>query len=240
MTEIRKNVAESTPLMAVVGATDFAVERVRAVAANAEHFQEEVEKRFAALETVPEKVQARIKKLDAKAVQQAPALAVSRALEAAGKVEARYEKLAERGKELFDRVAEQKATQELLKQGKVTISRTRAAVTTARKAVDETAHAARSVVTVGRRQAGKAADEVTAEVAESVAATEKVVAQRTRTTRSAAKGAATAVRKRAVGTRSAAKGAATSARKTAAKAVEAVEAAAEKIGDEEAPAKPAE
>jgi hypothetical protein len=245
MTEIRKNVTEATPLMAMVGATDLAVERVRAVAANADHWQEqwqgEVEKRFAALEEVPAHLQARVKKLDTKAVQQVPALAVARALEAAGKVEAEYEKLAERGKELVDRIGDQKATQELIHSGKVTISRTRAAVTTARKAVDETAHAAANVVHVGRRQAEKAVDEVGAEVAESVAATEKVVAQRGRTTRTAVKGATTAARKRAVGTRTATKRATTSVRKTAAKAVEAVEAAAEMVGDEapEAP-KPAE
>jgi heparin binding hemagglutinin HbhA len=228
MTEIRKNVTESTPLRAVVGATDYAVERARAAVAGAGHLQEEAEKALAALETVPATFQARVKKLDAKSVQQVPSLAVARALEVAGKVEASYERFAVRGKELIERVSNQKATQDLIKQGKVTVSRTKAAVTTARKAVDETASAARGVVTLGRREVGAAV----AEVEQSVAATEKVVAERTMGTRSAAKDVASSVRKRAVTTRTAVKGVATSARKTAEKAVEAVEVTAEKIGDE--------
>jgi heparin binding hemagglutinin HbhA len=231
MTDIRKNVTESTPVMAVVGATDYAVERVRVAAANAGHLHDEVEKTFAALETVPATLQARVKKLDAKSVQQMPALAVARALEAAGKVEEFYEQLAARGKKLIDRVTHQKATQDLLAQGKVTVSRTKAAVTTARKAVDETTSAALGVVHLGRQEAGEAV----AEVEKSVAATEKVVAARTRRTRvaaqEAAKEAGTTARKRAVSTRSAVKGAATSARKTAESAVEAVEETVEKIGD---------
>lgn len=227
MTDIRKNVTESTPVMAVVGATDYAVERVRAAAANAGHLQDEVEKTIAALETVPATLQARVKNLDAKSVQQVPALAVARALEAAGKVEESYEQLAARGKKLIDRVTHQKATQDLLKQGKVTVSRTKAAVTTARKAVDETTSAALGVVHLGRHEAGEAV----AEVEKSVAATEKVVAARTRRTRVAAQDAATTVRKRAVTTRRAVKGAATSARKTAESAVEAVEETVETIGE---------
>lgn len=229
MTDIRKNVTESTPVLAVVGATDFAVERVRAAAANAGALQGEVEKTFAALETVPATLQARVKKLDAKSVQQAPSLAVARALEAAGKVEEWYEQFAARGKKLIDRVVNQKATQDLMNQGKVTISRTKAAVTTARKAVDETTSAALGVVHIGRHEAAEAA----AEIEQSVAATEKVVAARTRRTRVAAQGAAATARKRAVTTRSAVKGAATSVRKTAESAVEAAGETVEAIGDVE-------
>jgi hypothetical protein len=228
ITDIRKNVSESMPIMAVVGATDYAVERMRHVTSDASVLRGEVEKTFAELEKVPAAWQARMRNIDPKAVQQVPALAVARALEAAGKVEASYEQFAARGKELLDRVAHQKATQELIHQGKVTVTRGKAAVTTARKAVDETAHAARGVVTIGRRDAAGAL----AEVEQSVAATEKVVAQRTRRTRVAAKGVTTTARTRAVSTRSAAKGVATSARKTAEKAVEAVEAAVEQVGDD--------
>ena len=62
---------------------------------------------------------------------------MARALELAGRAEIGYEGLAERGKVVVERVRSQKATQDLIDQGKVTISRTKAAVTTARKAVDE-------------------------------------------------------------------------------------------------------
>jgi hypothetical protein len=236
ITDIRKNVTESMPVLAVVGATDFAVGRVRAAAASAANLQAEVEKAVSGWETLPAQVQAQLAKIDVKTVQNVPALAVSRAVEAAGRAEKEYEKLAARGKELIERVTEQPATQEFVKQGKVTISRTKAAVTVARKAVDDTTAAARSVVTVGRREAGAVVDAVEAEVADSVAATEKVVAQRTRVTRSAAKAAATTARKRAASTRTATKGAVTSARKAAEKGVAAAEAAAESVGtDPEAP-----
>lgn len=231
MTDIRKNVTEATPLLAVVGATDYAVERVRAAAAGAGALQEEVEKTLAAIETVPATLQARVRKLDAKSVQQAPSWAVSRALEVAGKVEASYEQFAARGKQLIERVGHQRATQNLIKQGKVTISRTKAAVTTARKAVDETRSAALGVVTLGRREAGEAA----ADIEQSVAATEKVVAERTKGTRVAAKRTVTTARKHKVTTRSAVKGAATSARKTVESAVEAAVDAVEQVGEKVEP-----
>jgi len=227
LTDIRKNVTDSTPLLAVVGVTDYALQRVREVAANAASLQQEVERTLSALEGVPATVQARVQKLDAKSVQQVPALAVARALEAAGKVEASYEGFALRGKQVLGSVSRQQATQDLLKQGKITVSRTRAAVTTARKAVDETAAAALNVVIVGRREAG----DVAADVEKSVAATEKVVAQRT-ATKQAAKTATATARRRTGSARTAVKAAGTSARKTAAKATEAVEASANKIGKE--------
>jgi len=238
ITEIRKNVAESTPLMAVVGATDYAVERVRAAAKDASARRGEFAERVQALEKVPALVEERVRKIDTKSVQAVPAAAVARALEAAGRFEQSYEKLAVRGKELLDRVGRQQATQDLLKQGKVTISRTRAAVTTARKAVDETTTAALSAVHLGRQEAAGAI----AEVAESVAATEKVVEERTKATRIAVNRSAATARKRAVGVRGAAKSAVTSARKTAEKAAEAAEATAATIGEEPPAAaeKPAE
>jgi hypothetical protein len=128
---------------------------------------------------------------------------------------------------LLDRVARQQATQDLIKQGKVTLSRTRAAVTTARKAVDDTVDAALSAVNISRHEAAEVIDGV----ADSVAATEKVVEERTRTTRAAAQRAASTARKRAVGTRTVTRGAVTSARKTAEKAVDAAGAAVAEVGD---------
>lgn len=239
MTEIRKNVAESTPLLAVVGATDYAVERVRAAAKDASHLQVEFASRVQALEKVPALVEQRVRNFDPKAVQAVPAAAVARALEAAGRVEQSYEKFAVRGKELIERVGHQQATQDLIKQGRATLTRTRAAVTTARKAVDETAAAALSAVNFGRHEAAEAAGEI----AGSVAATEKVVQERAQATRVVARRTAATARKRAVGVRSAAKGVATSAGRTAGQVVEAAEDAAATVGTEpeaEAAEKPAE
>jgi DNA-binding protein HU-beta len=238
ITEIRKNVTESTPLMAVVGATDYAVERVRTAASNAGHFQEEIERAIAQLETLPREWQTRLRELDAKTVQQAPVLVVHRAMEMATRMEESYERLAERGKVLLERASHTAPAQEFVKQGKVTLSRTRAAVTTARKALDDSTAAARGVITIGRREAGEVVTAVEAEVADSVAATEKVVAERTRGTRAAVQGVATTVRKRAVSTRTATRSAASSARRTARKAVEAVEAVAAQIGEDQPVAVP--
>jgi hypothetical protein len=239
--DIRKSVTGSTPVLAVVGATDLAVERVRKVAGDTAAFQAEVETRVTKLQEEVEKTVSAIdpawlqhlitKALDPKAIQagaqQVPALAVSRALEVAGQVESRYESLAARGKSLVGRVQSQKATQDLVSQGKATLSRSRAAVTTARKAVDDTTAAARGAVTIGRREA----KEAVTEVEQAVAGTEKAVARTTRGTRSAVKRTSTTARNRTATTRTSVKGAATSARKTATKAVDAAQAAAEKVGD---------
>ena len=260
--EIRKTVTESTPVLAVVGATDVVVERVRTTTSTAaaraekvqagleealttyqvelrkglEVAQAEVGKTVAAYQIGldPQRVQAKVvetvRHVPA-AVQQVPALAVSRALEVAGQVETGYAGLAERGKQLVERVRRQKPTQELVEQGKATLTRTRAAVTTARKAVDDTTAAARSAVVIGRREAGETAAAVEQTVEASVAQTEKVVAERTSGTRAAARRTTSTARKGTAATKKAAKAAATSASTTAEKAEKAAESAAEKVGD---------
>ena len=260
--EIRKSVTESTPVLAVVGATDVVVERVRTTTSTAaaraekvqagledalttyqvelrkglEVAQTEVGKTIAAYQIGldPQRVQTKVVEAVQSVpavVQQAPALAVSRALEVAGQVETSYVGLAERGKQLVERVRRQTPTQELVEQGKATLTRTRAAVTTARKAVDDTTAAARSAVAIGRREAGETAAAVEQTVEASVAQTEKVVAERTSGTRAAARRTTSTARKGTAATKKAAKDAATSARTTADKAEKAAESAAEKVGD---------
>jgi heparin binding hemagglutinin HbhA len=273
ITEIRKSVAESTPVLAVVGATDVVVERVRTTtstaAARAEKVQADLEdalttyqvelrkglevaqaevgKTLAAYQVGldPQRVQSKVGQTLKEAVQQVPAavqqvpvavqqvpvLAVSRALEVAGQVETGYAGLAERGKQLVERVRRQKPTQDLVEQGKATLTRTRAAVTTARRAVDDTTAAARSAVTIGRREAGETAEAVEQTLEASVENTERVVAQRTSGTRSATRRTTSTARKGTAATAKAAKTAAGSARTTAAKAAEATESAADKVGD---------
>jgi heparin binding hemagglutinin HbhA len=257
ITEIRTNVTGSTPVLAVVGATDVVVERLRTAATRAEKVQAGIEGAIGTYQTelrkgleaaqaelgktitayqvgldreTLQKAQARVQQVPA-TVQQVPALAVSRALEVAGQVETGYAGLAERGKVLVERVRRQKPTQDLLAQSKATVDRTRAAVTTARRAVDDTTAAAKSVVTIGRREAGETAAAVEETVEQSVAQTEEVVAKRTSGTRAAARRTATTARNRSTIARTTAKDAAGTARATAKKAAEAAEAAAEKIGD---------
>lgn len=237
-TQLPKSVTEATPVLAVVGVADATVERLRSAAKTATSLQSGIEaqvakaqaeaeariaKAQAAVEARRAKVQSAVEAFDAKAfadtAQQAPALAVSRALELAGKAEKGYEDLAARGKKLVDRLAAQKATQDLISQGKVTLSRTKAAVTTARKAVDSTTAAAMAAVTLGAKEAVEAVEE-----------TEKVVEGHVVATEEIAKTATATARKRAVRTRTAVKTASTSARKTASAAKKAAEDGAGKVG----------
>jgi hypothetical protein len=240
--DIRKSVGESTPVLALVGATDAAVHGARFLITNASTVQAEVEARVAKLQEQVEKavadfdakqLQARVaQRLDRKslqtAAQQFQTLAVSRALEFAGRAEAGYESLAERGKVVVERVRTQKATQDLVGQGKATVSRTRAAVTTARRAVDETATAALGAVRAGRSEsAGSAAtsgetDTATRESAGTAA---------TAATKAATK-RATATARKATSTRSTARGAGTGTRKTANGAAKAAEATADRSGQD--------
>jgi len=194
---------DPTPLYAVVGVTDLAVERVRAAVRSAGQAQVEAQKALS--------------DFDARATaQEVPTRAVAAALTFAGKAEAQYEELAKRGKSLYERVRTQRSTQDLLNQAGNTISRTKGAVTTARKAADDTATAVRGTLNVGRREA--------AEVAES---TEAAVG----TTRRAAKRTTTRAQKNAAATKSAAKGVRTSARKTAAASKTVAKDTADKVGD---------
>jgi heparin binding hemagglutinin HbhA len=124
-------------VLAVVGATDLAVERLRAAVGNAADVQAKLQE---SLE--PGRLAA--------VAQRVPAFAVAKALEVAGKAEAGYAEVAKRGNTLVRRVSSQQATQDLLTQGGTTLSRTKAAVTTARGSADETTTAARRTVTSAR------------------------------------------------------------------------------------------
>ncbi|WP_426565237.1 hypothetical protein ACPPVT_02755 [Angustibacter sp. McL0619] len=190
--DIRKTVTDTTPVLALVGATDLVVEKVRAVRTQASGVQLEID----------------VKSLQNRA-KHVPTQAVSKSIELAGKAEETYSDLAARGEKLVARIREQKATQDLLAQGKVTLSRGKAAVTTVRKAADETRTAAKSTLTIAKREVPTAAPE----------------------TKKAVKRTTTTAKKRAAATKSATKAATTSARKTAAATAQAATAAADKVGD---------
>jgi heparin binding hemagglutinin HbhA len=215
-----RNSTEPTPLYALVGATDLAVEGVRHALADAGRRQTEIQ---AQVEQQLEQLQAELtkrredvvkllgepKKLQAE-LEQVPGMVLGRTMEAAAKAETRYEELAERGKSLIERLRNQKATQDMITQGKVTISRTKAAVTTARHSAEEVVASARETIGIGKREA-----EAVAEVTKSSA---KAGAEAT--AQAAGETVATA-RRKVARTRTAAKSAAASVRKTAAAAVEA-------------------
>jgi hypothetical protein len=127
----------TTPLFAVVGVTDLAVQQVRAAAASAsslqQQFRSDVEARLVALDPKTLKAQA----------EQAPNRAVAKALEVAVKAEAAYEELARRGKDLVERVYPPSATPTFRDQAGSTLNRGRAAVT-------DTASAIRGTLSLGR------------------------------------------------------------------------------------------
>jgi heparin binding hemagglutinin HbhA len=200
----------STPLFAVVGVTDLAVERVRAAAASASAVQAQFEAKVTTFDPKTLRDQA----------QEVPTKAAGLALEAAGRAEVAYEELAKRGKNLVDRVRSQASTQDLVSQAGSTLSKGRAAVTVARKAADDTASALLGTLTVGRREAAAVVEETTVRADQAAKATQ---ASATKT--------ATTTRKRAAATKSAAKGAQTSATKTTGKAGTAAKTAAKKVGN---------
>jgi len=220
-TDSGRPTAVSTPLLAVVGATDLAVERIRAAASNASVVQAQFEARVSAVQADVEK---RVSEFDPKALraqaQEVPTKAAARALEVASKAEAAYGHLAERGQKLVDRVRSQASTQDLITQAGNTLSRGKAAVTVARRAADETASALLGTLNVGKREAAGVVDE-----------TGEAIEEAAEHTRTSARKAATTARKEAEATKSVVKGAETSAEKTATKARAAGRAAAKKVGD---------
>ena len=182
--DLRKTVADPTPVYAVVGVTDVAVEKLRSARARAA--------KGPILDT--KQVSTR--------VQQAPIEAMALTLGAAQRAEETYGELALRGKKLVDRVQRQQATQDLLAQGKVTISRGKAAATALRRGIEDTLPAAKSTLTVAKRDAsGAAAD------------TRRTAHTRTTATKTAAKRRATTAKTRTARVQSATRADSTAAGK---------------------------
>lgn len=211
----------TAPLFAVVGATDLAVQQVRAAAASAsslqQQFRSDVEARLVALDPKTLKAQA----------EQAPNRAVARALEVAVKAEAAYEELARRGKDLVERVYTQSESQAFRDQAGSTLNRGRAAVS-------DTASAIRGTLSLGRPGAAPAPEATPLNleaVQEAVAVGEggnqaDLTRRPTRTPRTATAAKKPAARKSAV------KATGASARKTASTGTRAAKAAAKKVGED--------
>jgi heparin binding hemagglutinin HbhA len=139
--DLRKSVTDTTAGYAVIGVTDLVVEKAReardAAVVQATHALGQIEKARGDLD---------VKALQAKA-QQAPARAVDRGLQLVAKVEEAYGDFAERGAQRVDQIKQQRATQELLAQGKVTLSRGKAAVTTVRQVAESAPSAIKDAAT---------------------------------------------------------------------------------------------
>jgi hypothetical protein len=211
----------TTPLFAVVGATDLAVERAREARLRADKVRSELAP--AAVQT-----RAQVALDEAKAL---PSKALNSGVATVDQVAKGYEDLADRGEKLVTRIKNQKATKDLVAQAETTLALGKGAVTTARKAVLDIRTSALATLTTGRHEAAHVAEIVIDTVAEDaeVAATDiKAAAKRTRT---AAKRTNTTATKAAKRTTSSAKATTTSARKTAATTTKATAKAAEKVGD---------
>jgi heparin binding hemagglutinin HbhA len=215
----------ATPLFAVVGVTDLAVERVREARLRAEKARTELQADLA-----PTAVQKRAEIVieDVKAL---PTKALNQGVATADQVTKGYEDLAVRGEKLVTRIKNQKATKDLVAQAETTLSLGKGAVTTARKAVLDVRSSALATFTTGRKEATHVAQIVVDTVAEDAefAATEvQASAKRTRTAAKRTTTTATKARKR---TATSAKATTTSAKKAAASTTKATAKAADKVGN---------
>lgn len=155
-----------------------------------------------------------------------------------GKAQESYGDLAVRGEKLLGRLRRQKATRDLLGQAGNTVMLSRGAVTTVRRAAQDTQRAALATLSTTRRESGQvldtaadaARDEATATATVAKASGRRATGSGRRTAASA-KRTSTTARKRTANTQRAGKAAATSTRKTAAGAGRATKAAAAKVGD---------
>jgi heparin binding hemagglutinin HbhA len=129
--QIEKTLRDPRPLYAVVGAGDLAVRKLR----NAREEMERIS------QTLPDKAQE----------------AISEVMEQAS---SSYAELAERGKDLFDRVRQQPSSQELEKQAQRTINRARSLRTTVRNSTDVTQRSFRHTAASARDTAQAAKDAV--------------------------------------------------------------------------------
>lgn len=229
VSDIRKSVIDATPVLAAVGATDLAVEKVRHARARAAAARAEL-----APTALQSKAQARVTGV-AEQAQHAPAVALNGSLVLASKAQESYEGLAQRGERLIKRIQNQKSTKELIAQAEATFALGKGAVTTVRKSANEIQRSAKATLTTGRKQTATAADAIAESVvdvvAEESAEATAAVKQSAARTRTAARRTATTTRKSAGASKAATKRATTGAKNTASATRKATSAAAKKVGD---------
>jgi hypothetical protein len=230
--DIRKTVTDTTPVYAVVGVTDLAVERLREARARATSarleltvsgLQEKAVKRFEKAseqaQQIPTQVRDQTTEVTGKAKETYS--------EVTGKAKETYSELAVRGEKLVQRIRNQKSTQNLFAQAGNTVSLGKGAVTTVRKAAHDTQHAAKVTLTTGRREAELVATSVT----EDVKATGRTVNEAKVTTLASADETVTTAKKSTAAAQRATRSVSTSARKTATSASAAAKTATPKVGD---------
>jgi hypothetical protein len=167
--ELRKALSDGTPLYAVAGVGDFAVEKLRTVPGLVLELRArvpELRARVPEPRVVAEDVQARVVALQSEA-RELPARATTVAIDLTAKAGDLYEGFAVRGKQLVDRISRQRATQQLREQAGTTVSATKRAATTARRSAKTTRSAAKGAATSARKTAEtavKAAEDAASKV----------------------------------------------------------------------------
>lgn len=136
--DLEKTLTDPTPLYAVVGVTDLAVAKLRAV-------RDRLDPKVLRdqTQTTVESVQADM--------MDAPVQAQAALEDAVASARSAYTELAGRGKSLVQRVRRQQATADLRSQAKSTVSHAKATSTSAKKAAANTKRSAKSTATSARK-----------------------------------------------------------------------------------------
>lgn len=150
-----------TPFYAIAGAGDLAVEKFRAVSEDVTarfakldqktlqveltKAQSELTKRFDAIVADARTAPAKLREL--------PKTAQAGFTTVLGQAEETYEDLAGRGKDLVERIRQQKATEDLVTQAKTTVSKAKATRTTAKKTADTATRNVKATATSARKTA---------------------------------------------------------------------------------------
>lgn len=152
-----------TPLYALAGAGDLAVEKLRVLSEDLttrvvalkdqplpyQTVQTELNKRFEALTADAKTVPAQLREL--------PNTFQSRVNTVVEQAETTYDDLAGRGKDLVTRIRKQQATEDLAAQATTTVRKAKATRTTARKSADAAQSSAKATTTSARKTAKSAA-----------------------------------------------------------------------------------
>ena len=202
--DIRKTVTDATPVLAALGVTDLAVERLRDVRARAAAVRLDFD-----INVIQDKAAKRFEKVTEQ-VQQIPAQVRNQSAEVAGKARETYSGLAVRGEKMVKRVRNQKSTKDLFAQAGDTVSLGKGAVTTVRKAARDTQRAAIATLTTGRREAGS----VAASVQDGVRTVGRTATKAPATVPTVVQGTGTPAKKSTASTQRASRSVAAGARKT--------------------------
>ena len=147
--ELRKALSDPTPLYAVAGIGDAAVEKLREMPTRVTKLRTEI---VGQDKSVQERVSEAVLSIPAEALQLTAKISAF-AEDGVKKAEAQYKDLAGRGEKIVKRISNQKATQDLITQAQTTVTKARVARGTASRGAEATKTAAKSTATAARKTA---------------------------------------------------------------------------------------